>query len=138
MNFTKATIIKRKLADLAALIYEDRLEIPQWETRHATFLGEDGYTDSVADAPIRVGERWTCRDDFTRWFSADVTVPESFSGKPLALDLEFGGEGIVRVNGGIVSAITSTWCLAGPPAHGCSSPTPPRRERPTTWRSRPT
>lgn len=107
MNFTKATIIKRKLADLAALIYEDRLEIPQWETRHATFLGEDGYTDSVADAPIRVGERWTCRDDFTRWFSADVTVPESFSGKPLALDLEFGGEGIVRVNGGIVSAITS-------------------------------
>ena len=37
MNFTKATIIKRKLADLAALIYEDRLEIPQWETRHATF-----------------------------------------------------------------------------------------------------
>ncbi|MGI5857534.1 MAG: alpha-mannosidase [Candidatus Merdivicinus sp.] len=107
MNFTKATIIKRKLANLTALIFEDTLEIPVWETRHATFLGNDGYTEAIADAPVRIGDRWSCCDDFTRWFTADVTVPESFSGKLLALNLEFGGEAIVRVNGEIISAITS-------------------------------
>lgn len=107
MNFTKATIVKRKLANLSALIFEDTLEIPVWESRHATFLGNDGYTEAIVDAPVRIGDRWSCCDDFTRWFTADVTVPESFSGKLLALNLEFGGEAIVRVNGEIISAITS-------------------------------
>lgn len=107
MQFSKESIIKRKLDSLSGLIFEDFLSIPQWETRHATFLGEKGYTESVQDAPLRIGDTWECCDDFTRWFTAEVTVPESFAGKPLALDLEFGGEGIVRVNGEIRSAITS-------------------------------
>lgn len=81
MNFSKDTIIKRKLENLAGLIEPDRLEIPEWQTRHATFLGADGYTEEVADEPMRVGDRWKCRDDFTRWFSADVRVPDSFAGK---------------------------------------------------------
>lgn len=107
MNFSKDTIIKRKLANLAGLIEPDRLEIPEWQTRHATFLGADGYTEEVADEPMHIGDRWKCHDDLTRWFSADVRVPDSFAGKKLALELEFGGEGIVRVNGKIISAITS-------------------------------
>lgn len=107
MVFSKDSIIRRKLSNLSALILEDRLEIPQWETRHAVFLGNDGYTPAEQDPPVSIGDRWTCCDDFTRWFTAEVTVPEHFAGKCLALNLEFGGEAIVRVNGKIISAITS-------------------------------
>lgn len=108
MNFSKDRIITRKLSEIHALIHEDELLLPQWETKCGTYLGDSRYKDVEPNySAISVGERWICCDDFTRWFRATVTVPKEFEGKLLALNLEFGGEGIVRVNGEIKSAITS-------------------------------
>ena len=107
MKFSKDSIFRRKLEAISDAVLEDVLLMPDWQSRSAMFLGKDGYTGETEDGVFHVGDTWECRDDFTRWFTASVTVPESFAGKPLALNLEFGGEGIVRVNGKIASAITS-------------------------------
>ncbi|MGI5894718.1 MAG: alpha-mannosidase [Candidatus Merdivicinus sp.] len=108
MKFSKDNIIKRKLQALTQLINRQRLEIPEWKTKGGIFLKTGGYRDVDSEySVIHVGDRWKCWDDATRWFVADITVPDNFSGSKLALELEFGGEGIVRVNGQIISAITS-------------------------------
>lgn len=107
MQFTKISILRRKLAAIAEAVFIDRMPISRWETRHAVFFGEGRYSATVTDPVVNPGCRWECRDDFTRWFSAEVTVPESFSGKPLALELSFGGEGMLRVDGEIVSGLTT-------------------------------
>lgn len=107
MKYSKDSIFRRKLEAISDAILEDVLPIPEWESRSAMFLGDAGYTEEKVEGVFHVGDTWECRDDFTRWFRASVTVPENFAGKPLALNLEFGGEGIVRVNGQIISAITS-------------------------------
>ena len=107
MKFSKDSIFRRKLEAISDAVLEDILPMPDWQSRSAMFLGKDGYTGETDDGVFHVGDAWECRDDFTRWFTASVTVPEAFAGKPLALNLEFGGEGIVRANGKIVSAITS-------------------------------
>lgn len=108
VKFSKDTIIERKLGSLKNLIVTDRLDLEEWQTREGIYLGGGRYQESEeAPGTIRTGDRWRCGDDQTRWFQTEVTVPESFEGKPLALELEFGGESIVRMNGEILSALTS-------------------------------
>lgn len=108
MQFTKDHIITRKLGQLEAASRTESLAIPHWETRSAMYLGENQYTDiEESYSPFSVGDSWTCSDDFTRWFRTRVTIPEHFKGQTLILELDLGGEGIVRINGTIVSSITS-------------------------------
>ena len=108
MRYSKDGIIDRKLNQLAGLIYEDKMQMPVWQTRTGIFLGEEGYADVEEQwSEIKIGDTWNCYDNLTRWFRTSVTVPEKYDGKMLVLDLEFGGEAIVSVNGKIVSALTS-------------------------------
>ncbi len=108
MNFTKERIIFVKLQEIRKEVFDNVLEIPVWKTRSGIYRGNNQYENvDEQETQISVGDHWTCSDYFTRWFRAEVQVSEEFTGKPLALELEFGGEGIVRVNGEIRSAITS-------------------------------
>ena len=108
MHYTNDRIVERKLEQLQSMIFEDVLELPQWETRTGMFTWDADYTDvEEAWSAIRVGDRWECRDFLTRWFRTTVTVPPEFAGKPLALDLEFGGETSVKVNGELTGGLSS-------------------------------
>lgn len=108
MYFSKDGIIERKLRQLKRFIPDDVLLIPQWSSRSAIYLGGSDYGPVTADEkPFCIGDTWECYDNFTRWFAAEITVPQHLAGKTLALELEFGGEGIVRANGHILSSITS-------------------------------
>ncbi len=108
LRFSKDSILTRKLEALRQLTLAERIEIPQWRTQTGVYLGDGQYADITQEStPMQAGQRWVCGDDVTRWFSASVTVPACFAGRALALELEFGGESIVRVNGSIVSALTS-------------------------------
>ena len=107
MHYTNDRIVERKLEQLQSMIFEDVLELPQWETRTGMFTWDADYTDvEEAWSAIRVGDRWECRDFLTRWFRTTVTVPPEFAGKPLALDLEFGGETSVKVNGELTGGLS--------------------------------
>ena len=104
MRYTNDRIVTRKLEQMKSMIYEHSLDLPLWETRTGMFTWEGDYTDVEERwSTISVGSCWECRDFLTRWFRTEVTVPEQFAGKILALDLEFGGEAEVKINGQIVS-----------------------------------
>ncbi len=107
MKFTKETIIERKMENLLSIMYDECVDIPQWQASSAIFVDEKCYKNHKEVGIMSVGDSWTCYDTYTMWFKAQVTVPDSFHGKPLALELEFGGEAIVRINDEIVSALTS-------------------------------
>ncbi len=108
MYFTKNGIIQRKLHDLLVSIndYCETLDI--WETRKGYYCGQGKYVN-MDDAweEIKTGYRWDCRDDFTRWFRKEIVLPDQTENRPVFLELDFGGEGIVRINGIIASAVTS-------------------------------
>lgn len=111
MQYTKDTIIQRKLEELRRICTAGRVQIPAWETRTAYLTmdrdGKIGYDrPGTEEKTFRPGDKWDCCDDFTRWFRADVTVPEAFAGKPIALDLSVGGEGLVRIDGKVVYSLT--------------------------------
>ncbi len=107
MIFTDERVLGRKLKVVENAIYEDELVLNEWQTKEGFYKSPGEYEDSGQWELINLGERWTCSDGTTRWFYRIVEVPEKFAGKNVVLDLEFGGEGLVKINGAIQSALTS-------------------------------
>ena len=108
MEYTKDGVVQRKLSQLESLIYPEKEDLPEWETWQGEYSGYGEYSGIEQEhTQIRVSEHWICKDHLTRWFRRSVKIPEHFDGKPVVLLLEFGGEGLVRINGSIRSAITS-------------------------------
>ena len=99
MEFTQLALIDEKIQLLKKVIYPDVVSIPVWKTRTATYTVPVQYENYSDWSEISLGEKWECRFDQARWFEADITVPESFSGKRLVLELNLGGEGVVSING---------------------------------------
>lgn len=108
MIYSKDRIYERKLEAIGRLIYENVIPITDWTTKTGVFSGYGTYSQvEAATTAMAVGDRWVCTDHTTRWFYAKAGVPASYAGRKVALVLEVGGEAIVRVNGQVVSAITS-------------------------------
>ena len=108
MEFTKPQIIKNKLAELRAAIYDYEEDLPQWNTRIGQYTGEGVYSDVEANwQPFSVGETWIPEFHLTRWFKRQVKIPAELTGKKVLLDLNTGGEGLVHINGTIVSGLSS-------------------------------
>ena len=105
MQYTQPGIIKEQLQLIKNMIYAQKLDIPVWRTRRARYTVPVEYADYTPWTEIRVGETWTCDYEDSRWFEADVTVPESFGGKHLVLELMPGGEGLVSINGEPVGSL---------------------------------
>ena len=99
MEFTQLALIDEKLQLLKKLIYPQKLAIPTWKTRTATYTVPVQYENYSDWSEMSLGERWECRFDEARWFEAEITVPESFAGQRLVLELNLGGEGVVSING---------------------------------------
>lgn len=108
LNYTKNGIVERKLADLEKIIYKEYIRIDDWKTKTGMYEDFGKYVDVDAEeTKIETGDYWICKDHLTRWFSTRVEVPERFAGEKVVLVLEVGGEGLVRVNGREISALTS-------------------------------
>lgn len=99
MEFTQLALIEEKLQLLKKLIYPQKISIPNWKTRTATYTAAVQYENYSQWSEMTLGQRWSCRFDEARWFEADITVPEAFAGKRLVLELNLGGEGVVSING---------------------------------------
>lgn len=105
MEFTQLALIDEKVSLLKKLIYSQKVSIPVWRTRTATYTVPVQYENYSDWNDIRLGESWSCRFDQARWFEAEVVVPESFAGKRLVLELNLGGEGVVSINGQMKSSL---------------------------------
>ena len=107
MQFTDERVLERKLKVVENAIYEDELLLNDWQTKEGFYESPGEYTELGQWETIKLGERWTCSDGTTRWFKKIIEIPEGFTGENVVLDLEFGGEGLVKINGAIQSALTS-------------------------------
>ena len=105
MEFTQVQLIKEKLDLIKKVIYPDTLSIPVWRTRTATYKEAIVYENYSDWSEMTLGTAWTVPYDGARWFEATVTVPESYAGKRVVLELDLGGEGIVSINGQIKSSL---------------------------------
>lgn len=109
MLVKKPAVLKNLIhAYIPAFIVEDKVTIPEWESRTAVHPAPGVMEfDETPPEVMRLGDRWNVGYDDTRFFEAEITVPEGFSGRKAYLCLDFGGEAIVRINGKIVGAVSS-------------------------------
>ena len=108
MQYTSRIILDNKLEMLEPMIYQDIHPITEWQTRELKYVEplrfeplDEGWQ------PIGMGDHWRTTYDRTRMFRAQVTLPQTFAGKQAMLVLDLGGEGQVRINGEIISGMTS-------------------------------
>lgn len=99
MEFTQLALIDEKVQLLKKVICPEKITIPVWKTRTATYTVPVQYENYSDWQEMSLGQKWSCRFDEARWFEADVTIPESFAGKRVVLELNLGGEGVVSING---------------------------------------
>lgn len=82
--------------------------ITEWETQAGMYLGDGKYSiDEKSIERIRLGDKWTASYDCARWFRASIVLPDKYLGKKLYLEIDFGGEILVKINGKIAGAVSS-------------------------------
>lgn len=85
------------------------LDIPVWHVSESRYLGGGQYESAgKPEREMRLGERWETGYDSAVFFTAETAVPPEFAGKKLYLELDFGGEALVRVNGKIAGGVSSS------------------------------
>ena len=106
MNRTSRIILDVKLSMLREHVFFKRIPVTGWSTMEQRHYEACKYETTEPWRPIEVGDRWLCKDGITRRFKAAATLPADFSGTAV-LDIDFGGEGLVFINGKPASALTS-------------------------------
>jgi alpha-mannosidase len=106
MNRTSRIILDVKLSMLREHVFLKKVPVCGWETMEQRHYAACRYETTEPWRPIEVGDRWLCRDGITRRFKTTATLPKDFTGTAV-LDVDFGGEGLVFLNGQPASALTS-------------------------------
>ena len=79
MEFSKEGIMLNKIREIGAYAVIAEESIPAWTVRKGYYAAPGDYRDQGEPCELPLGGHWVCGDCDTFWFSADVTVPASFS-----------------------------------------------------------
>ena len=110
MKTVKPDVLEYMMRGLKKYIVLEHLDIPVWSTRTGTYLGNGQYEPGYdAQCTLSLGDRWEAAYDCARWFTASVSVPPSLAGRKLYLEIDFGGEALVKVNGKVTGAVSTGW-----------------------------
>ena len=101
-------VLENQIKQIKPYVTTDTLVIDEW----VTYTGFHQSPNNIVldDAPksvMHLGDRWRVAYHDTRYFEATVIVPENLAGKKVYLDIDIGGESLVRINGEIVGAVSS-------------------------------
>ena len=108
MQYTSRIIFTNKMQMLEPYVYTQKKNIDTFLTRE--FIYDEAIKFTPIDESwkeIKIGDHWNSTFDKTRFFKTSVTLPKEYEGKQAVLVLDLGGEGQVRINGEIVSGVTS-------------------------------
>ncbi len=84
------------------------VNMPVWETYDGNYLGEGRYEFFPENTTtLKLGDHWIARYDCARIFKTTVTLPKTFKEKKIYLNLDFGGETLVRIDGKIANSVSS-------------------------------
>lgn len=107
MQYTSRIIFDNKMQLMEPFIYYDVQPIENWETKELLYIEPLKYETVTDWHPISAGERWYASFDHTQLFKTEFILPDTYAGKNAVLLLDLGGEGLVRINGEIISGIVS-------------------------------
>lgn len=106
MNRTSRIILDVKLSMLREHVFLKKIPVTNWSTMEQRHTEACTYETTEPWRPIEVGDLWQCKDGITRRFKTTATLPADYAGTAV-LDIDFGGEGLVFINGQPASALTS-------------------------------
>ena len=102
----KIGILKDMYHQLSKYCAAEKHELPLWRYSHAMF--EQGEYSPLEDrGEIHLGDHWYTGYDEAHFFAAEFVVPETMAGKELRLEINIGGESLVKVNGKFVGSVSS-------------------------------
>lgn len=107
MKITKKGVLLDMINQLEKYCVTDSLAMPVWQTYDGDYLGQGKYSFKDDIKEIKLGDIWYARYDCARIFKTTVTIPEKFKNGKVYLNLDFGGEIIVRINGREVNSVSS-------------------------------
>lgn len=107
MHFTSRIIFDNKMQLMEPFIYSEIQPIEHWETKELLFTEPLKYDTITEWHPISIGDYWYSSFNHTQIFRTEFTLPEKYAGKNAVLLLDLGGEGLVRINGEIISGVVS-------------------------------
>lgn len=107
MQTVKPGVLKHMIKQVAKFLYPQAVSIPAWQSHTGKHIAPNEFTHNDDCCTMHLGDWWRAGYDDVRWFCADVNVPSAFAGKKVYLQLDFGGEAIVRIDGKIVGAVSS-------------------------------
>lgn len=108
MRTPKERVLQDMTEQLKKYCTTDSVSIPEWTVCDGNYLGSGNFEffpDTVKT--LRLGDHWFARYDCAITFDSNVTLPESFRGKKIYLNLDFGGEITVRIDGKAVNSVSS-------------------------------
>ncbi len=101
-------ILENQIKLINPYITSDTLTIEEWITYTGVHESPNNIVlDGKEKTVMRLGDRWKAGYHDTRYFEASVVIPERLANKKVYLNIDFGGEAIVRINGEIVGAVSS-------------------------------
>lgn len=104
----KLNIIENLIKQVEPYIITDEFVIDVWRKKDGVHISPNKFSvNDEKETVLSLGSAWETGYDMTSWFSASVTVPENMDGKKVYLQIDFGGEALVRANGKIIGAISS-------------------------------
>ena len=108
MKTPKQGVLFDMLKQLNKYCIKEKVDMPVWETYDGDYLGEGKHKFyPETKETLKLGDHWFARYDCARIFKTQVTLPESFKGEKVYLNLDFGGEILVRINGKIANSVSS-------------------------------
>lgn len=108
MKTVKKGVLLDMMDQLDKYCYSDSVVMNEWESYDGDYLGHGKYEFSDDVKTMKLGDHWFARYDCARIFKTHVTLPESFKSGKVYLNLDFGGEILVRVNGVPVNSVSSS------------------------------
>lgn len=108
MKTVKKGVLADMIKQVPKFLITDCRDIVEWNAYEGIYSDYGVFekwenTDSVK----KLGDTWETGYHRTTYFSAQFEVTKNFLNKKLYLEIEFGGEAIVRVDGEIVGAVSS-------------------------------
>ncbi|MBQ8027096.1 MAG: hypothetical protein IJ261_03160, partial [Clostridia bacterium] len=101
-------VLENQIKQIKPYVTTDKLVIDEWVSYTGVHESPNNIVlDGEPKTTMHLGDRWKVSYHDTRYFEASVIVPENLAGKKVYLDIDFGGESLVRINGEIVGAVSS-------------------------------
>lgn len=108
MRTPKKDILFHMLKQFSKYCETDSVSMPEWVTYDGNYLGNGKYEFlPETEKKISLGEHWFARYDCARIFKTQITLPKSFEGKKIYLNLDFGGEIMVKIDGKTANSVSS-------------------------------